>query len=466
METRNYSVDIIMQAIARIFGGLISFVAIFMLTYLFSESDLGEYNLILSTVNIIASLGTLWLSQSVLRFYEERTDLGAIIILTIVSAAISVFAYGIFNMFAQQVTSFWAFAYILILVLYNVFDAVFRRTRHLKKYVAMELLLAISRVFPMVVIAKTTKDYNSIFASQCLVLLIFFIVLIFGNITSLKNASYKVNNKMLSQYLRFGIPLMGLAVSNWFLTTSDRYIIKLFGNNTEVGIYSTNYSLANSIYMMFSLVVVNAFHPIIMKEWSKDKENTLHLVSSAIDLYLMMMVPLTFYGCLKADLLLSLFKGDLYASHPWIFRWTALGIFFYGLSLLFHKYYELTKKTNIILIINIIAAVSNIIMNFLMIPKMGFGVASFTTFVSYIIYIVIVILLTYKNFRLHINFKKAVIVFGATGLFFVFDYLLVKNNTIISFFIEGIIYVLYTAVIYQIFKIIDFRNYRLWRKPL
>lgn len=351
-----------------------------------------------------------------------------------------------------------------MLVLYNVFDAIFRRARRLKSYVLLELLLAVARVFPMIIIGKITKDYNSIFASQCIVLFIFFAVLIVKNKSALLNAKYKVSRTMLNQYLHFGVPLMGLAISNWFLTTSDRYIIKFFGNNADVGIYSTNYSLANSIYMMFSLIVINAFHPIIMKEWGKSKENTLKLVSNTIDLYLMLMVPLTFYGCLKANLLLSLFKGDLYASHSWIFSWTALGIFFYGLSLLLHKYYELTERTKMILVINLIAAVSNIIMNFLMIPRFGFGIAAFTTFVSYIIYIVIVRMLTRTSFKLRINIRKAFVVIVCALVFFIADYFLVKTDSILSFFIEGFIYVVYTAIIYQIFKVIDLRQIKSMRK--
>ena len=466
METKNYRIDVIMQAIARVVGGFLSFFAIFILTYLFSESELGEYNLVLSTVNIIASLGTLWLSQSVLRFYEEKENLGAVILLVGVSALISIVAYAIFNFFAHQTNSLWAFAYILMLVLYNVFDAVFRRARRLKNYVFMELLLAVARVFPMIVLGLITKDYNSIFASQCLIMLLFFVILIFRNLKQLKGAKYKVTSGMLKQYLRFGIPLMGLAVSNWLLTTSDRYIIKFFGDNAEVGIYSTNYSLANSIYMMFSLIVVNAFHPIIMKEWDKSQERTLKLVSNTIDLYLLLMVPLTFYGCLKSDLLLSLFKGDMYASHSDIFSWTALGIFFYGLSLLYHKYYELTEHTHMILLINIIAAVSNIVMNFVLIPKFGFGVAAFTTFLSYIIYIIVVRCLTFKKFKLSVNIRQAIIVFGTAIVFGIADHFLMNRNSILSFFVEGAIYVLYTALIYQLFKLIDFRNLKPLRSKM
>lgn len=458
METRNYNIDILAQGVARIVGGFLSFFSIFILTYLFNESELGEYNLILSTVNIVASLGTLWLSQSILRFYEEKRDLGPILILTTVSTVICVLAYGILNIFLKQTKSPWVFAYIVILVLYNIFDAAFRRARKLRNYVLMELFLAISRVFPMVVFGIITKDYNSIFSSQCIVIFAFFVFIFIKNGDSLRQISFKVNINMLKKYLKFGVPLMGLSVSNWFLTTSDRFVIKYFGDNAQVGIYSTNYSLANSIYMMFALIVINAFHPIIMKQWEYDKQKTLKLVSHTIDMYFILMIPLTFYGCLKSNVLLTLFEGDLYASHNWIFNWTAIGIFFYGLSLLYHKYYELIEKTNMILVINFIAAVANLALNFILIPILGFDIASFTTFISYIIYIIIVRSCTYKCFKLSINYRKLFVGIISAMVFYIVDRIFVKNDSIFMFFVEGCIYVFYTLFVYHLTKVLNIKE--------
>lgn len=446
-----------MQGFARVVGGFLSFFAIFILTYLFNESELGEYNLILSTVNIIASLGTLWLSQSVLRFYEEK-DFGAVLILTGASIFICLFAYNILNILLNQTSSPWVYAYVVMIALYNIFDTMFRRARRLRDYVMLELLLAISKIFPMIVFGIITKDYNSIFSSQCIVLMAFFIMFFVKNNKLFRHASYKVNITMLRQYLRFGVPLMGLAVSNWVLTTSDRFVIKYFGGSVQVGIYSTNYSLANSIYMMFALIVINAFHPIIMKQWKIDKKETLKLISHTIDMYLLLMIPLTFFGCLKSNVILNMFKGNLYASHDWIFNWTALGIFFYGLSLLFHKYYELIEKTTMILIINLLAAISNIILNIILIPVIGFDVAAFTTFVSYIIYIIIVRVLTYKKFKLSINVKNLMVVMVAVMFFFVIDRIFVQKRTIIFFFIEGCVYVVYIAIVYSVTKIFDIKR--------
>ena len=453
-----YSRDVLMQGIARISGGVLSFVAIFLLTYLFDEGTIGEYNLVLSTMHIITSIATLWLSQSILRFYQDVKDLGSILIMTGCSAVISLAGYFVYILVSDISINIWAVLFVVITVLYNVFDAVFRKKRELKEYVTLEILLAIGRLFPMVIIAILTKSYNSVFLSQTFVMTVFFLVLVIRRKDAIANTSFSFNRDHFSQFLRYGLPLVGLSISNWFLSTSDRYIIKFWGDNVAVGIYSQNYSLANSIYMMFALILVNAMHPIIINMWEKDKSEAIQTVSKTMDLYMVFMVPLVFYGCLKSRVLLSIFKGSLYSAHNDIFVWTALGIFVYGISLLCHKYYECTGKTNQILIINIIAALFNLVSNYLLIPICGFQVAALTTFLSYLLYIVVVRARTWIKFKIRINIKNGALILGSVIIFWLLDAFFVKANNLLSFFIEGVIYVLYTAVFYQIFKVYDVKS--------
>lgn len=92
----NYSIDVLMQAIARILGGAITFVSVYLYTYIFNESIIGQYNIVLSTINIIASLGTLWLSQSILRFYDKDDDFGMIISFSLISVIICLVTFFYF----------------------------------------------------------------------------------------------------------------------------------------------------------------------------------------------------------------------------------------------------------------------------------------------------------------------------------------------------------------------------------
>lgn len=455
MDAKGYSKDIVIQGIARVLGGLLSFFAVFILTYIFDEDILGKYNLVLTTVNVITSICTLWLSQSILRYYNDKRQVGTLLVLAAFCSIISIFMYEGYVLITGTERSIWAYIYIVVLALYYLLDAIFRKGRRLVYYVVLELMLSIGRLFPMFIIARITRDYNSVFLSQIITIGVFLVIIILREHGTLISTYYNIDKKELIKYLKFGMPLVGLSISNWFLTSSDRYVIKILGNDAQVGIYSTNYSLGNSIYMMFSLILVNAMHPIIMNLWEKDQKEAVKTVSNTTDQYLLFMIPLVFYGCLKSNVLLGMFKGDSYSAHSSVFIWTVLGIFIYGIALLLHKYYECIQKTRNILAINLIAAAFNIIANFLLIPILGFEAAAFTTFLSYSLYALVVWIRTHNAFPIKIKWINLVKVIISTIAFTLFDVMIVKNNNVLTFFIEGFAYVIYTILFYQVFKVYD-----------
>ena len=457
MENESYNKDILMQGIARIVGGALSFLSVFVLTYLFSEEILGKYNLVLTTINVITSISTLWLTQSILRFYKDKNQIGSLLVLALVCSFLSLILFNIYALTTATSSSIWAYLYIFVLVAYNFLDAILRKGRRLIYYVILELLFSVGRLFPMVILVKITNDYNSIFTSQFLIIVLFLIVLVIKENGIFKTTSYKLDKSELLKFVRYGVPLVGLAVSNWFLTSSDRYIIRFMGDDVQVGIYSTNYSLGNSIYMMFALILINAMHPVIISLWEKNKNESIKAVSKTLYLYLLFMTPLVFYGTLKSKVLLSLFKGISYSNHYSIFIWTVLGIYIYGISMILHKYFECIQKTNIILYLNIIAAGLNILLNLILIPLFGFEIAALTTFISYLLYAFLVWLISHKHFPISIPFSKIILVLLSVVVFYVADFFIIQSESVLVFLLEGLIYVVYTLIIYQIFRIYNIK---------
>lgn len=450
--------DLVVHAFVRVLGGFISFASVFLLTYLFSASQIGEYNLLLSTINISVSLGTLWLSQSILRFYHDDKNVGLVISLSFFSLLVSVIFYVILALMFQQEINFWILSYIIVYGAYQLGLSFFRGSDKIYHYMIMELAIAIGRIFPMVILSSFFNNINIIFTSQIFWVGILFIFLIIKNWEIFRNLNYKISRTGFLQYFKYGLPLVGLTVSNWFLSASDRYIISFLGNDSEVGIYSTNYFLANSIYMMFSLIVLGAFHPLIMREWKISQRSTEKLVNQSIDIYFTLMIPLTFFGVLKSPILLGLSKGGYYSQYSEIFNWTAIGIFIYGLSMLFHKYFELTDNTITIFNFNLVSAIVNIGLNFLLIPIWGFQIAACTTFLAYIVYIVLVYFKMRGSFKVKLNYRHLIIHTIANCFFYVVDSRFVQDTTVITFLVEGLIYVCFILFVYHVtnlFKITD-----------
>ena len=60
-------------------------------------------------------------------------------------------------------------------------------------------------------------------------------------------------------FLEYGLPLVAWYVSAQILNIGDRYIIKYFLGNVEVGIYSANYSIVYGVTTLLSAPFILAF---------------------------------------------------------------------------------------------------------------------------------------------------------------------------------------------------------------
>ena len=265
-----YRKDVAIQALVRIIGGGFSFLSIFVLTYIFSEAEIGAYNIILSNISIVVSLFTLWLSQGILRYYHDEADNGFIFWTTIVLGFLCIVVLKLISTCFNQTMTIHIYIYVFFLVFYSIYDSLYRIQRDLSKYASLELLFAVGKVFPLVIIIQWITQIDSIFISQYLMIGIYLLFMV-SRKTVFRSFFSSYTRKILQKYFIYGLPLMGMAISNWLLTLSDRYIIMFFDSDISVGIYSINYSLANNIYMMFALILVNAFYPIIIKLWDQEK---------------------------------------------------------------------------------------------------------------------------------------------------------------------------------------------------
>ena len=156
--------------------------------------------------------------------------------------------------------------------------------------------------------------------------------------------------------------------------------------------------------------------------------------------------------------------NETYYSGYITFIITAIGIALLGLSQYTNKIFELHKKTKTILWLNIMAAVINIILNFIFIPIYGPYFGAVTTGVSFIIYIIISALLGKKYLKLEIDIKKTSIITISSIIMFLVICIyksVIGVNSIYSF---GVIVLLGIMIYFYIILKFDVINIKeLWR---
>ncbi|MBC7958954.1 MAG: polysaccharide biosynthesis protein [Vallitaleaceae bacterium] len=223
---------------------------------------------------------------------------------------------------------------------------------------------------------------------------------------SIKIKAYSKN--MLKQLIAYGYPLIGMGLIMTLLNMSDRYIIKFFYDNNEVGLYTSNYSLASAAFTMLMVGLSRGSYPKILEAWHKKDYSTAERTLSAGGKYFMMFgLPAATGLLLLSKPIASLCLGaDYFEGYP-VIGIVAFAMLFCGLSEYKNKGWELKAQTLPILLNSLIAAFVNILLNILFIPIFGYIFAAYSTLIAFFIYFLVSSIRENKTIRFRIPKKNS-----------------------------------------------------------
>ena len=193
---------------------------------------------------------------------------------------------------------------------------------------------------------------------------------------------------IMAKIIRFGMPFLPAAIFTMIMEGADRFILKYMTNEATVGIYSASYKLG-----IFGLLIVMAFNmgwtPYFLKH-NKDNDCNTHYstISSLllgfygfIGILLTILIPqvqnISLYGYTLI--------GAEYFSGLKIVPIILMSYYFLGIYILMlprvYKHGETTK----IPYFRMVGALSNVILNIILIPRFGIMGSAYATLVSFAI---------------------------------------------------------------------------------
>ncbi len=223
----------------------------------------------------------------------------------------------------------------------------------------------------------------------------------------------------LKEMLTFGLPLVPAAIASWITLSSDRFILQIFHDTSEVGLYSVAATLASGVALV-TVAFQMAWGPFAFSIY-REKES-LNVYSQVLNLY-------AFLGCLLCTTL-SLFAPfllhilttpDYYKSASCV----SFLVFSYlaaGATYIMATGVSIAKKSTPIAVSIFIGAGVNIGLNFLLIPSIGKEGAAISTFIAYISASIYLYFSSQKVYPIPYQFKKALICFGLSWILIAIDY--------------------------------------------
>jgi len=224
-----------------------------------------------------------------------------------------------------------------------------------------------------------------------------------------------IEKKVIATALKFGFPLIFSSIGYLVLSVSDRFIIKYLDGNKSVALYDLGYRVAGSLNMFLIMPFTLSLMPSAYKMYGAlgDKRY-----------YSKLMTYLCFI-LVWGGLALSLFSEELikiFAVNPvyWpSYKIVPIIIFSYifnGLILVALLGQYLTKNTKNIALTTILAAIFNVILNIIYIPRVGYIAAAYTTLLSYFILFVVSYIVSNRYYKIPFEVYKLIKLF-TVGIF-------------------------------------------------
>lgn len=223
-----------------------------------------------------------------------------------------------------------------------------------------------------------------------------------GRTFSIRSISFSY----IKKYLRFCLPLMPTNTMWWIMNVSDRYMITYFIGASATGLYGVSAKFPSVVSILENVFYQSWQTTAIHAMGDKDRDK---FFSDIITKYIVIL-------CIGIMGLLSVSRQAIaiFFSNDYYEAWYCaapliVAVLMHAVSGCLGSMYTVFKKTNGVLYSAVFGGIVNIILNALLIPRMGSIGAAIATLVGYTVVMIIRWKDSTQFCKLTLNFKEIVV---------------------------------------------------------
>ena len=376
--------------VGKFFTQFFSFILVPIYTNFLSTNDYGYVDIVQTYISLLVPILVLRFDSAIFRFLiDERNNddkKKETISSTFVFLIAQIFLFITFYLLVLRFVSFqYSFAIFLNIIFMSFSSILLQTCRGLGDNVGYSIGSIIAGVVTILLnfyfIVYLKLDGSFILISSAIANAFCSVFLIFRN----KIISYinfkKINYKKTKEMIKYSIPMIPDNLSWWVINASDRTLISFFINFAANGIYAVSCKFSNiltSAFLIFNMSWQESASLHINDSdccsFFSNVFNKTYKIIYSICLEIMVFIPIVF----------KLFVGNEYLSSYVHIPILLLGNLYSSLANMYGGIYVAKKNTKSVAKTTILAAVINLIIDVILIQKLGLFAASISTFVSYL----------------------------------------------------------------------------------
>lgn len=386
-------------AIGKLSTQIVSFLLLRLYTSKLTTAEYGTYDFLVTLSTFLLPIITMLMEESMFRFLIDAEDLKSK--KRVITATIAYTTVGtiIFTLIAGIAMGMMQYEYTIVFLLFiisniliGLSNALARGTGKIKLYSFSNFILGASTIALNIVFIVGFKwGVNGLLWSNTVANSITAIVVLIKLHLPQFISKKDLDKKTMSEMLRYSIPLVPNNLSWIIISLSDRLMLTwMIGANAN-GLYSIANKFPNIIYTFygfFSTAWKESAARILKEENKVEYYNSIYkdikFFLKAIVLGLIAIMPFAF------PLLVDSSYNEAYIYIPAL----VISIYYTNMSNFYGGIFTAYKNTKIMGSTTVVAAIMNVVLNLVFIPRFGIWAATLSTLISN------VIVFAYRRYRL------------------------------------------------------------------
>lgn len=400
--------------ISNFVSKILVFLMLPLYTNVLTTQEYGTIDIISTTINLSIPIFTLSISEAILRYTMEKN----VIKEEVLKESLKVIVKGfLILLILSPLTIFFKLPliYVVIFLIYYLTTAIInalsyytKGTNNLKllgisNIIRALLLVSLNCLMLLVLKLNIIGYYISLIVSD-----IIFIIILLIPVLKSKQKRIKQNHQLAKEMKSYSKPFIINSISWWINNASDKYLVLLFCGINITGIYSIAYKIPSMLEVVQN-IFSQAWQISAIKEYKSKEAEAFFSTMYKYYNFILIMTVLIILLFLKS-ISKILFAKEFYVAWKFV-PFLLLAILFGALSGFLGSLYSANKDSKMYAKSTLIGAISNIILNLILIPIFNAYGAAIATFISYLVVWIIRVKNVKKYLELKIEHKKNTIIY-------------------------------------------------------
>ncbi len=256
------------------------------------------------------------------------------------------------------------------------------------------------------------------------------------------NISYDIMKKLI----KFGLPLIPSNLASYLVVASDRLFIKHYVSTAETGLYSLGYKFGTLVNNFVTTPFNQIWGPRRLEMFKKGNSEEIFCRIFTYYTFVLILGGLVI-SVLSRDIVHIMAHESFWDSYKIIPLITLAHIIF---SFFYHFNIGIMveKKTKYFAYINVVNAIVNLALNFILIQKYGIWGAGFSTLISYLLRTSLCYYFSNKLHKIRVEWGRVfVLIGGGIGYFYLIEIVEI-SNIFLSAITKGSLALTFPMVLY------------------